>query len=192
MKKCLVIGILLAAELIGCALSPQTVAIKPLLNAQSYSIGRGRSLALEVLDQRPTVHFGSRGGVYRTALITPRTDVAQAIRQALAERLSANGFKVVLPPPTSVTPLSMRVDIQRIEYIARGDPIVNEVHIKAAIRASTRNGDKILTSQYQANKVRRVLTPPDEVENEIMINEIVAEALQHLLQDKAVLDLLSQ
>jgi hypothetical protein len=86
----------------------------------------------------------------------------------------------------------MRVDIQRIEYITRGDPIVNEVHIKAAIRASARNGDKILTSQYQANKVRRVLTPPDEVENEIMINEIVAEALQHLLQDKAVLDLLSQ
>jgi uncharacterized lipoprotein YajG len=185
-------GILLAAELISCALSPQTVAIKPLLNAQSYPIGRGKSLALEVLDQRSKVHFGSRGGVYHTALITPRTDVAQAIRQALAERLSANGFKVVLPSSTSVTPLSMRVDIQRIEYIARGDPVVNEVHIKAAIRAFTRNGDKTLTSQYQANKVQRVLIPPDEVENEIMINEIVAEALQHLLQDKAVLDLLSQ
>jgi uncharacterized lipoprotein YajG len=104
MKKCLVIGVLLAAELISCALSPQTVAIKPLLNAQSYPLGRGRNLVREVLDQRPKFYFGSRGGVYHTALITPRTDVAQAIRQALAERLSANGFKVVLLPPASIIP----------------------------------------------------------------------------------------
>lgn len=186
----LVLAIVLAFVLSSCALSPQTVAIKPLLDVQSYPIGRGRSLALDVVDQRPDVHFGTRGGVYGTALISPRVDVAQAIRQSLAERLSANGFSVTLPQPAS--PLSMRVEIQRIDYIASGDPIVNEIQVRAAIRAITRNGEKSLSSQYKASNTRQVLKPPNEVENEAIINEVVAETLKRMLNDKSILDLLAQ
>jgi len=184
------LGIVLAATLGGCALSPQTVAIKPLIDARSYPIGRGRSLALEVVDQRPVAHFGTRGGLYDTAFISPRTEVAPVIRQALAERLGADGFKVTLDQASA--PLAIRVEIQRIDYIASGDPMKKEVRVEAAIRAVTRNGGRTLTSQYRASKTHQVLTPPDEVENEAIINEVVAEALRRLLQDGALLDLLGQ
>jgi uncharacterized lipoprotein YajG len=182
--------LLLAVLINSCALSPQSVALRPLLDVPGYPIGRGRTLSLEVLDQRPVTYFGTRGGTYDTALITPRTDVAQTVRQALAERLTADGFRVISPQPGA--PIGMKVDIQRIQYVAKSDSIVNEVHTSAAIGVLVHNGERSMTSQYQASRIHQVLTPPDEADNEDYINEVVAETLQRLLQDKAVLDVLRQ
>lgn len=175
----------------GCALSPQTVTLKPVVDAPSHPIGRGRELALEVVDLRPNPYFGSRGGIYgETALISPRVEVADTIRRALAERLTASQF--VVTPPNPNAPLSIRVEIQRIDYIASGQPIIDEVRTLAAIRAIVRNGDRTLTSQFQANSTRRVAGPPGEVQNETIINEVVEKVLQRLLQDGGIIELLSR
>lgn len=185
----LVILFLQVIVLMGCALSPQTVVITPRIDVQSHPIGQGRALALEVVDQRPVDHFGYRGGVYDTAVISPQTDVAQTIRQALAERLRASQF--VVTPPRSDAPISMRVEIQRIDYVASGEPVITEVRAYAVIRVVIRHGERILTTQYQANSARRVLGPPRAAENEAIINEVIAQVLQRMLQDGAVLDLLA-
>jgi uncharacterized lipoprotein YajG len=140
------------------------------------------------VDQRPARHFGDRGGVYGTAVISPHADVAQTIRQAIAERLRASQF-VVTPP--SDAPLGMRVEIQRIDYVATGEPVITEVRARAAIRVTIRNRERVLTSQYQANSARRVWGPPGESENEAIINEVIGQVLQRMLQDGAVLDLLA-
>lgn len=185
----LVTMFLLVSTLGGCTLSPQTVTITPRIDVQSHPIGRGRTLALEVVDQRPTRHFGYRGGVYETAVISPQTDVAQTIRQAIAERLRASQF--VVTTLQSDAPLSMRVGIQRIDYVATGEPMITEVRVRAAIRLTIRNQERVLTSQYQANSARRVLGPPSESANEAFINEVIAQALQRMFQDGAVIDLLA-
>lgn len=184
--------VLIASVALGaCALSPQTITLKPAIDARSHPIGRSRELALEVVDLRPTQHFGSRGGVYgETALLNPQTDVVTTVRRALAERLTASQFAVT--PPNANAPLALRVEIQRIDYIARGEPIVNEVRAVALIRAIVRNGGRTLTSQYQANTARRVVGPPGEAANEAILNEVMGKVLQRLLQDGAVLDLLNQ
>jgi uncharacterized lipoprotein len=188
--SCLGTLILLVPMLNSCALSPQTIALNPVIDARSYPIGRGRELALEVVDKRPIQHFGKRGGVYDTALIIPRTDVAQAVRRALAERLRASEF--VITPPSSAAPLAMRVEIQRIDYMPGSDPIVNEVHTRAAIQVITRNEERIITSQYQASGVRQGVTRPSESENERILNKVVAQTLQLLLEDRAIWSLLAE
>lgn len=188
LKLSLIIVLLLISLLGGCALSPQTVVITPRIDVQSHPIGRGRALALEVVDQRPARHFGYRGGVYETAVISPHADVAQTIRQAIAERLRASQFEVTSP---SDAPLGMRVEIQRIDYVATGEPVITEVRARAAIRVTIRNRERVLTSQYQANSARRVWGPPGESENEAIINEVIGQVLQRMLQDGAVLDLLA-
>lgn len=193
MKKFSSLTIVLIASVIfgACALSPQTITLKPAIDVRSHPIGRGRELALEVVDLRPSRHFGSRGGVYgETALLNPRTEVAETVRRALAERLTASQFRVT--PPNPGAPLALRVEIQRIDYIASGEPIVSEVRAVAVIRAIVRNSGRTLTSQYQANTARRVVGPPGEAANEVILNEVVGKVLQRLLQDGAVLELLSQ
>lgn len=181
--------------LAGCALSPQTVAIKPFVDARSQPIGRDRALALDVVDRRPQQAFGNRGGVYATALISPRTDVAQSVRQALAERLQASGFRIA--PAGSEAPLALRVDIEKIDYIAHPDQLVggglvNEVRIQAAISALARNGGQTLSGQYQANSARRQLGHPKEVDNELFINEVVGETLRQLLHDPKIMGFLQR
>lgn len=188
MSQCF--GLVLMALLISCAVSPQTITLKPFLDVPTHPIGRTRGLALEVVDLRPSNHFGSRGGIYDTALIYPRTDAAQALYSVLAEHLKADGFTVV--PPGNVEKIAMRVEILRIEYAAVNSGVTYEIRTKAAIRVMTRNGERILTSQYQANRTRQMFTLPGEEENEAIINQVVAETLERLFKDKAVIDLLSQ
>jgi uncharacterized lipoprotein len=80
----LAVGLIITA----CALSPQTVTIYPILKLPSRDIGRGRTIALEVIDARPSQSFGVRGGIYReTSLINPSGEIKIPVRNALATTL---------------------------------------------------------------------------------------------------------
>ena len=182
--------VLLVFALAGCAMSPQTVALNPLIDVPSHPVGGGRELALEVVDQRSRPDFGNRGGVYDTALISPRTDVARTLRQALVERFRASGFKVV--PAGRDTPLSVRVEIKRIDYMASLAPLVGEVRVDAAIEAIVHNNDRTLTGKYEASSDHRVMSAPGESENERMLNEVVSQTLAQLLKDNTVWNLLAE
>lgn len=174
----------------GCALSPQSVQVQPVLDVAVPALGRNRPLALEVVDQRPTPQFGARGGVYTTALISPAGDVAAAVRRALAERLGAAQFQV-LPTPAEA-PLGLRVEILRVDYRASGEPVVTEVRASAEVRALARNGTRSFTGQYRANSARQVVGPPGDADNQAIINEIITQALQRMLADQGLLDALSR
>ncbi|MDX1657160.1 MAG: YajG family lipoprotein [Candidatus Competibacteraceae bacterium] len=175
--------------LTGCALSPQTVALTPRVDAPAPVIGGGRSLALEVVDARSSPVFGSRGGVYKTALITSRTPVDQVVREALAERLTASGFRVVDPDQPS--PLGLSVTIERVDYRASGQPLVNQVRLEAEIRARARSGGRELTGHYRSSLTRQVLKAPDEAANERLIDQLLGEVLARLLRDAALQELLA-
>ncbi len=180
----------LALLLSGCALSPQTVALVPRINVQAHPIGLGRELVLEVIDRRPDPAIGARGGIYDTAMITPRSPVDQILWEALAERLTASGFRVVATRPEA--PVGLRVELLQLAYRASGQPVVSQVEVQAAISALVRNGPRSLTGQYQANASQVVLTAPAEAENERLINQVLGQVLARLLQDGEVLGLLAE
>ncbi len=181
---------LLAVLAAGCALSPQTIGIHPVLDVAAPAIGHGRALALEVVDQRAAADFGARGGVYATATVAPRNEVAGAVRAALAERLQAMQFQ--LAPPGAAAPVQLRVEVLRIDYRALGEPVVNEVRAGAEVRGVVRNAGFGFTGQYRANSARQVVGPPGGETNEAIVNEILSQALQRLLSDRGVLDALAR
>lgn len=194
MNRCFALCLALIFLAGGCALNPQTVAIAPLVDARSQAIGNNRTLALQVQDRRPRQPFGARGGVYDTALINPRTEVAQAVYQALEERLVASGFRV--SKAVGSEPLALSVEILRIDYLsepgtALGSPLVNQIRLHAAIAATARNGARILNSQYQASSTKRQIGYPSAAENERLINAVLAETLRQLLHDPDVLQVLT-
>ncbi|MFO1359675.1 YajG family lipoprotein [Plasticicumulans sp.] len=174
----------------GCALSPQTLNIHPSLDVAAPPLGRGRPLVLEVIDTRtePAV-FGIRGGIYQTATVGPRNDVAAAVRQALAERLGAAGFVLSTPQPGSRT---LRVELLRIDYLASGEPAVGEIRSSCEVRASVANAGSSYSGNYRANSVRQVVGSPGIEENEKIVNEIIAQALQRMLADRGLLDTLAR
>ena len=160
----LAVMVLTSSGLVGCALSPQTVAILPAIDVRAEPIGRGRNILLEVLDQRPQQAIGARGGVYDTATITPRTDVVQGVEQALAERLEASGFNVGKDDTEVVlgSELGLRVAVLSIDYQAQtgaqlGTPLLNEIKLNAEIEATVTNNNNRRSGQYQALSQRRQL-----------------------------------
>ncbi|HNG49971.1 MAG TPA: YajG family lipoprotein [Plasticicumulans sp.] len=174
----------------GCALSPQTLNIHPSLDVAAPPLGRGRPLMLEVIDARtqPAV-FGTRGGVYQTATVGPRNDVAAAVRQALAERLTAAGFVLSAPQPGSRT---LRVELLRIDYHASGEPTVGEVRTSCEVRAIAGNAASSYSGNYRANSVRQVVGSPGVEDNEQIVNEIISQALQRMLADRGLLETLAR
>lgn len=189
------LAMLLPIVLAGCALSPQTVTLTPLVDVGMPFTGHGRALELTVTDDRGQTVIGSRGGIYGdTALLTPRTDIAQTLRQALAERLSAAGFQV--RPAQTTAPASLNVSLRQLHYQI-GNPagpagsLLNDVRVEAVLEATARRDEQSRSAQYRASSVRRVLGYPSEADNEAMINESVDQTLRQLLQDPALLQLLA-
>lgn len=191
-----VLSLLLLVGLGGCALSPQTVTLSPLIDVGVPQIGHGRVLALTVTDQRPRQSFGSRGGIYgATATIRPGGNVAQTLRRALAERLRAAGFRVVAGAASNG--LQLAVQIHQIHYQIKqaqglGGTLVNNVQVTVQINATVHSGSQSSSGQYQASSVRQVLGYPSAADNATMINVAVDRALRQLLQDPQLLSLLRQ
>ncbi len=183
----------LCLALAGCALSPQTVSLLPIVDVAMPDIGRDRPLALIVSDRRASPVLGSRGGLYGdTALITPRNPVDQTVRRALAERLTAAGFRV--QPAGATAPLTLDVQIQQLGYRLDSQPggLLNDARAEALLTATLSTGGQVRRSaQYRANSVRRVAGYPSEADNEALLNEVLGQSLRQLLQDPQLLSLLA-
>lgn len=180
----------------GCALSPQTVTLSPLVDAAVPNIGRGRPLALAVTDERSSAVFGSRGGLYGdTALITPGDDVALSVRRALAERLTAAGFQVL--PPGATAPHALSVDIRQLDYRLEipsglGGGMLHDARTEAVLDAVLTHPEGRHGARYRAGSVRRMVGYPDEADNAALLNEVVTQVLRQLLQDPRLLALLTK
>jgi len=171
----------------GCAPQPQSIIVKPLVDARSQPIGNNRVLVLTVTDRRPQTTLGNLSANNKQQIpISSRSDVTQAVQQALSERLQASGFHIVKPASTAA--LVLHIDIQRIDYAVSRDPLtvglpINIIAVNAVLRAVARKQNRMLSGQYQANSTRRQLGYPSAVDNELLLNNVLAEALRQLLHD---------
>ena len=190
-----VCGLIIATLGQGCALSPQSVVLRPVLNVTIPPLSQPRTIALTVLDMRSSKAFGVRGGIYDTALITPRTDVAQTLRRILAERLQSGNFRVIdrIEADDAAAALSLEVRIERINYgvtpLVTGG-LLNEVRVEALFQAIARNGERTLSGQYQAVGTRQINGYLNAEQNEALLNEVVGKALQNILADHELMTVL--
>jgi uncharacterized lipoprotein len=179
----LLAGVLLAA----CALSPQIVSIRPVLEAGGErSIGQQAIVALSVLDTRTSTIIGQRGGIYeRTATISTEGDITGPVRGELAKILQALNFAVVEPGgPADVT---LTVHIERIAYAAWGGDFVRGVRTDASVRVAAERGSRTFTGTYRGNHEKDTLTAPNAEENEALINAAISKVLQRVVSDAELL-----
>ena len=174
----------------ACALSPQTVAIRPTITTAPADIGHDRSVALTVVDQRGSKVFGSLGGIYSdTATIGPSGDITEPVRKAVTEALSTQGFKVVAAG--SPADLDMQIRIEDISYQASGDPMVRKIAIGARVGVDAKRGSQTYSASSQVKESREVLKAPNPAENEAYLNATVSHALEKLLADSDLIKFIS-
>ena len=90
-----------SALMTGCAFSPQKANLNPTIVSSPSSEGQGVTVAIRVVDERPSKSLGRRGTAYGAAAeITAGVDLEQLVSSKIGEALRTKGFNVVgdLPP----------------------------------------------------------------------------------------------
>ena len=167
----------------GCALSPQTVNVQPSIDtAKLGQTGNGRSVALDVADDRGTPVIGTRGGIYsKTSEIRTAADIKTSLRNETARALQAMGYRVVAA--NGAADASLKVIIDSIDYTAIGENVVKAVEVAVTLRIVSKVDNREYTGRYRGRRSTDVLTAPDTEKNEKMINAAVSHVLERVLAD---------
>jgi uncharacterized lipoprotein len=172
----------------GCALSPQTVIIAPVINTPAAGPQSGRAITIAVNDARNNNVIGTRGGVYRdTAHITADTNMTTSLKAILSNALRGLGYSVVDNSSVSLT-----VDVAELRYNATGEPNVTAVEIAAAVNAACRNGSLVMNNSYRVTDKQEVLKAPSGGRNQELINATLGTALQRMMSDPKLFECLSR
>jgi uncharacterized lipoprotein len=166
----------------GCALSPQEIGADPLLDLAALPKDGGDvTVALSVSDRRAQPVLGRRGGVYDTATVTMAPDLAERLRERIAQGLSMRGYKVAAPgAPGNLT---LDVEVAAMTYTVTPGQLTRTVEVATTIKARSRAGDIVRTNEYRDARTKEFVKPPTETENAALVNESIAAALQRMLAD---------
>ncbi|MDZ7735231.1 MAG: YajG family lipoprotein [Gammaproteobacteria bacterium] len=167
----------------GCALSPQTVSIAPvLIRPNSIKAAMAKGSRYDVADNRGTAVVGTRGGVYAdTSEITTDADVKTPMREELVSALQAMGYRVVQAGEPADAALSVIIDT--IKYSAIDKTVGKSIEIAATVRVISKVGNREYTGRYRSKRTTDVLKAPDATENEKMIDAAVSHVLERVLTD---------
>lgn len=169
----------------GCALSPQTVSISPLLVNNGNNHPAGKRLAIRVRDVRQNKVIGYRGGVYTTASITTTPELTQSVSEKVAQYYRESGFQIASGNETP--DISLEIDIRDLHYQARRKKILWNVKVYAAISATATVDGRKKTLQLDDSNTREFATHPSTRQNEILINDVFSKLLQRLLDNRKFL-----
>ena len=173
---------LLALALLGgCALSPQSVSIDPVITPAVPGVGRGPAVELRGEDARGNPVIGIRGGVYKTSEIRPANDIGEAVRARAAQGLAAQGYAVEPGAGTRVT-----LSVEQLSYQPQGGAVITGADISATLRALAERGDTRLETRYNSTLTRKFPVAPTAAQNEAWLNEVLGDTLQRFLDDGRV------
>ncbi len=189
MKSVKLAGLALAALLTGCALSPQQLQLAPVVEVNRAGVGAGSTINLQVVDNRSTKEFGTRGGVYdKTSLITPKNDVSEAVGTAMETALRQMGFNVNRFGGESGPTLTVYVD--QIQLTSPNKNYASDIELRTALRGEVKTGRETYTGSYKKSGERRYAAPPDEEENQDQLNQLVGDCIEAMLRDPRLVDYL--
>lgn len=166
----------------GCALSPQVVPAQPVIDhAALPKDGGNDTVALSVRDLRGNAVLGHRGGVYDTATVTMSADMPTQLRTQIAQALSARGFRVAgAGEPANLT---LAVEVTGMTYVVTQGQLTRTVEVSTTIKARSGIGEITRTNEYRDARTKEFVKPPTEEQNESLVNESIAAALQRMLAD---------
>ena len=190
MKKSLIVLSMLLVLTSGCAFTPQTAALKPDIQTTIPSVGNGRTVFLNVADERPRSTLGTRGAGMG-ADITVQGDLKNIVETAIANGLQSQGFEITFDKPSDSREL--RVEIRNLDYrVTLGffvDTLRTECGLKAVcIIGSNRPYEHLYLGEHQES----LMVYPSAEANEKYLNIALSKAINSLLQDPLLIQSLTQ
>ena len=173
----------------GCAVSPQTIVLRPQTTLTGPFYGQGRALTIEVEDHRTSSVLGSRGGVYQnSSLITIGNDISAALLLSARESATQLGFN----GSSSAAPAHLRLILEELSYDTRTKGIMNTVSLDAKITLITSVGDSSHTGHYRTQRSHQFTQLPDAQKNHHIISEVLSTSLERGFSDISLANFLAK
>ena len=175
------IGLSLLCE--ACALTPQTVQLKPDIQLKVGDVAKGREITVVTVDERTRSVIGNRTVGAMGANITTEEDVAAIIHTSIVDGLRKKGFaiKTSLNP---ADPRELRAEVRNIEYTVTPGIFSGTLRTEAAIKAVCNiNKNREYEHLYRAEVSDWILVVQFAEANEKRINESLSKVIQTMLDD---------
>ena len=176
----------------GCAGLPgQTVTLRPDVKVPTGNVGKGKSVALRVVDARQdkVIGYRSMDGA-QSAPIKVEGELTGDIGTVAAKILTELGFLVVAPEKGLSRTLT--ITVRELSYKANALTVTKKVTVKCVLAAKVQSGPGGWEGSYPVSQEKEVVMTPDVDANARFINEVLSESLATMLSDPALVQLLGR
>lgn len=179
------------AILEGCALHPENIRIDPAIDLQKSLVGGTNTIGVAASDARATKKIGEVGDPNRQMYdISVNEDPGPAIFSRVSGALGKLGYKVT-PYAEGMEPsLKIEVETLKLDSDKRAFDFLTTLH--AEVTAHARNGKESLDKTYVVDQSMNTAGPAYTSDTTRLVNTAVSTALQDMLADQRLLDVLNR
>lgn len=184
--SCFRVSIVALALLVaqGCAWQAQSVRVQPSVSVGESNVGAGKSVAVNVVDERPSQNLGTRGVQGVGAEITIEGNLAETIQASVSDGLAKKGFKT----ENGALPRELRVEIRSFDYKVTQGFWEGTLTVNFGIKGiCIKDGLRPYEMLYRGDFKKGIQVVQGEKSNEQYINIVVSDAVTKLLNDEALL-----
>ena len=175
----------------GCTLKPQYLHIDPEVKLNSATVGDGKAIALRVTDERPDKKLGEVGDPDRKMVdVMVAEDPSPAIYERVKQALTKLGFSV--QPDVEATDRTLDIMIRKLELQSLKRPLTFDTELRAEVAAHAVNSAANYDRQFNVRTRSQGAAPPYQKDSTILVNTALSQALEDLLSDEQLLDLLAK
>jgi uncharacterized lipoprotein YajG len=175
----------------GCKLHSETVRFSPELKPRQSDIGQGKPIGLSIADTRPDKQVGIVGDPkIESITVTAEEGSPSLVYQQTADALTKMGFKV--EPTSDSTERSLRIEIRELQYASLKRPVKYDAKAKVLVGAIARGTGGRYERTYETEETGEYGSPPGQKAISDSINGLLSAAIDDVLADKQLLDVLAK
>ena len=186
-----VLVILLAAVTQGCALKPQKLHLDPDVAYNGEPTTSDTLIGFSFSDDRPTQLLGEVGDPNKQMVpVTLDENFIPLLTEKLTAGLEKRGFKAV--PESDAMTRSLKVSIDSLVLNSVKTPVTFQTELKAEVTAAAVNGNERYQRVYYVRTYQETAGPPYEKHSNQLVNQAVSQALNEVLKDNKLFDMLAR
>jgi uncharacterized lipoprotein YajG len=169
--------------LAGCVFATQQpIEVKPELVSVQNRIGAGKSVLIDVADERPSKNLGNRGVNGAGSELTVAENFDSVLRDSVSQGLRDRGFTPTTNMPTDGR--TLKIEIRELHYQLNTGFWVGTLHTDCALKAICQVGqNKPFEKMFRGEHKESVEIAQTADANVKYVNDAVSKAVNDLLGD---------
>lgn len=179
------------ALLASCALTPQQLHLVPSVSVRTEPVADGTPVTVTVEDSRTSQKLGEVGDPNTQMVeVSLEEDFKPRLLEEVSKALAALGFKVVSGDQEAER--NLQIDVRRIELSSVKQPFVFDTELRAELGALATNGGDTYDRLYYVRTRKETAGPPYLKDSNALVNTAVSQALEDMLNDERLLEMLAR